>query len=69
MSLSDPASSAQDPSARDRALEHVRQAAERAAHVPGLPADLRTRPVQRVAVVGAGTMGGGIAMSLATAGL
>jgi 3-hydroxyacyl-CoA dehydrogenase len=44
--------------------------AERAVHrVPGLPRGDRQAAVHRVAIVGAGTMGGGIAMSCANAGL
>ncbi|WP_100085498.1 3-hydroxyacyl-CoA dehydrogenase, partial [Nitrospirillum viridazoti] len=42
--------------------------AERAvAKVPGLAPDVTPRPVRRVAVIGAGTMGGGIAMCFANA--
>ncbi|MEC4594339.1 MULTISPECIES: 3-hydroxyacyl-CoA dehydrogenase NAD-binding domain-containing protein [Nitrospirillum] len=42
--------------------------AERAvAKVPGLAPDLTPRPVDRVGVIGAGTMGGGIAMCFANA--
>jgi 3-hydroxyacyl-CoA dehydrogenase len=37
--------------------------------VPGLPKDILPRPVARVGIVGAGTMGGGIAMACANAGL
>lgn len=54
---------------RARALEHARFAATEAAHIPDLPADLELRPIERVAVIGAGTMGGGIAMALANIGL
>ncbi len=44
--------------------------AERAvAHVPGIPDATPTRPIGAAAVIGAGTMGGGIAMSLANAGI
>lgn len=53
---------------RARAAEHVRMA-ERAAAATGLPPGTRPRPVQHVAVIGAGTMGGGIAMAMANAGL
>jgi 3-hydroxyacyl-CoA dehydrogenase len=43
---------------------------ERAARkVPGVAPTTSTRPVHAVAVIGAGTMGGGIAMSCANAGL
>jgi 3-hydroxyacyl-CoA dehydrogenase len=40
-----------------------------AAKVSGVPEATRPRPVERVAIVGAGTMGGGIAMSFANAGI
>jgi len=44
--------------------------AERAAGiVDGLPADAQARPVARGAVIGAGVMGGGIAMCFANAGI
>ncbi|UWR17351.1 3-hydroxyacyl-CoA dehydrogenase [Sulfitobacter sp. M368] len=36
--------------------------------VPGLPADTPLRPIKTVGIIGAGTMGGGIAMNFATAG-
>ena len=39
------------------------------AKIPGLPADLRPQPIRSAAVVGAGTMGGGIAMCFANAGV
>jgi 3-hydroxyacyl-CoA dehydrogenase len=53
---------------RAAAAEHVRFAEGEAAKT-GLPADTPLRPVNEVAVIGAGTMGGGIAMALANAGL
>jgi 3-hydroxyacyl-CoA dehydrogenase len=37
--------------------------------IPGLPKDTRTLPIRAAAVVGAGTMGGGIAMNYANAGI
>jgi 3-hydroxyacyl-CoA dehydrogenase len=40
-----------------------------AAKVSGVPDGTRPRPVERVAIIGAGTMGGGIAMSFANAGI
>jgi 3-hydroxyacyl-CoA dehydrogenase len=43
--------------------------AERAAlKLPGVGKDVKPRPVQKIAVIGAGTMGGGITMSMATGG-
>jgi 3-hydroxyacyl-CoA dehydrogenase len=40
-----------------------------AAKIPDLPKDTPVRPVRRAAVLGAGTMGGGIAMTFANAGI
>jgi 3-hydroxyacyl-CoA dehydrogenase len=48
---------------------HVFFAERETRKVPGLPADLRGRKVERAGVVGAGTMGGGIAMCFANAGI
>lgn len=53
---------------RAAAAEHV-LLAERDAAKTGLPDDTPQREVRRVAVIGAGTMGGGIAMAFANAGL
>lgn len=50
---------------REKALAHAKFAAAEAAKIPDIPASTPLRPVNRVAVIGAGTMGGGIAMSLA----
>lgn len=45
-------------------------AAERAAAlIPGVPSGLPLRPIRKVGILGAGTMGGGIAMSFANAGI
>lgn len=51
------------------ALRHVFFAEREAARVDDLPPDTPTRPVRSVGIVGAGTMGGGIAMSFANAGI
>jgi 3-hydroxyacyl-CoA dehydrogenase len=51
------------------ALSHIFFAEREAAKIPGLPADVKAQPVRRVAVVGAGTMGGGIAMAFANSGI
>ncbi len=51
------------------ALRHRFFAEREAAKVPGLPKDVQLRDIRRVGVVGAGTMGGGIAMNFANAGL
>ncbi|MFO1330745.1 MAG: 3-hydroxyacyl-CoA dehydrogenase NAD-binding domain-containing protein [Rubrivivax sp.] len=52
-----------------KALRHLFFAEREAAKIPGLPRDLALRPIQRVGIVGAGTMGGGIAMNFANAGI
>jgi 3-hydroxyacyl-CoA dehydrogenase len=54
---------------RARAAAHARLASTQAAHIPDIPADTPLRQVNRVAVIGAGTMGGGIALSLASIGV
>ncbi|MBO9649365.1 MAG: 3-hydroxyacyl-CoA dehydrogenase [Variovorax sp.] len=54
---------------RERALAHARAATAEASHIPDIPADTPLRPIHRVAVIGAGTMGGGIAMALANIGI
>ncbi len=52
-----------------RALIHVFFAERGVAKIPGVGKDTPVRPVERVAIIGAGTMGGGIAMACANAGL
>jgi 3-hydroxyacyl-CoA dehydrogenase len=52
-----------------RALRHAFFAERSAAKYPGLAADTPTRAVERVAVIGAGTMGTGIAMNFLSAGI
>jgi len=52
-----------------QALTHVFFAEREARRIPGLPADTKPRPLRQAAIIGAGTMGGGIAMSFANAGL
>jgi 3-hydroxyacyl-CoA dehydrogenase len=54
---------------RARAAAHVKAAEAAAAQLPDLPPGTQPRPVKHVAVIGAGTMGGGIAMAMANAGL
>ena len=56
-------------STESRAMVHLFFAEREAAKVPGVPKDTPTHAVTRAAVVGAGTMGGGIAMSYANAGI
>jgi 3-hydroxyacyl-CoA dehydrogenase len=52
-----------------RALVHLFFAERAARKIPGIAADTPTLPVRRAAVIGAGTMGSGIAMSFANAGI
>ncbi|MDP4024724.1 3-hydroxyacyl-CoA dehydrogenase NAD-binding domain-containing protein [Methylobacterium sp. NEAU 140] len=54
---------------RARALRHAFFAEREAARVPGLSKDTPRRPIETAAVIGAGTMGGGIAMCFANAGI
>lgn len=56
-------------SPQSAALRHVFSAERQAARVPGLPADTPIIDVRTVGVVGAGTMGGGIAMNFLNAGI
>jgi 3-hydroxyacyl-CoA dehydrogenase len=51
------------------ALRHMFFAEREAAKVEGLAKDTPLRPVEKVGIVGGGTMGGGIAMSFANAGI
>ncbi|HEV2336315.1 MAG TPA: 3-hydroxyacyl-CoA dehydrogenase NAD-binding domain-containing protein [Stellaceae bacterium] len=55
-------------SAEARALRYAFFAEREVAKLPHIPADTRLRPTDHPAVVGAGTMGGGIAMSFADYG-
>ncbi|HEY6105259.1 MAG TPA: 3-hydroxyacyl-CoA dehydrogenase NAD-binding domain-containing protein, partial [Anaeromyxobacteraceae bacterium] len=52
-----------------RALRHAFFAERAAAKIPDVPEDTAARSVKSAAVVGAGTMGGGIAMNFANAGI
>ena len=54
---------------QSRALRYLFFAEREAAKIPGIPADVKPREVRRAAVIGAGTMGGGIAMCFANAGI
>jgi 3-hydroxyacyl-CoA dehydrogenase len=56
-------------SLESRALRHVFFAERECARIPDLTAGTRPAEIQRAAVVGAGTMGRGIAIALADAGL
>ena len=56
-------------SPQSAALRHVFFAERATGKVPGIAPDVVARPVAQVAVIGAGTMGGGIAMNFAQAGV
>ena len=51
-----------------KALRHAFFAERAASKVPGIPEDTPTRDIKKVAIIGAGTMGGGIAMNFLNAG-
>ncbi len=53
---------------QSKALRHLFFAERAAQKVAGVPADTKPRSIGRVAILGAGTMGGGIAMAFASAG-
>ncbi|MET0335834.1 MAG: 3-hydroxyacyl-CoA dehydrogenase NAD-binding domain-containing protein [Rhizobacter sp.] len=52
-----------------RALRHVFIAERAASKIPDVPADTPVRDVKKLAVIGAGTMGGGIAMNFLNVGI
>jgi len=52
-----------------RALRHIFVAERAASKIPDVPADTAQRVINSVAVIGAGTMGGGIAMNFLNAGI
>jgi len=52
-----------------RALIHAFFAERAVSKIPGLPKDTAVLPIRSAALVGAGTMGGGIAMALANSGV
>jgi len=52
-----------------RALRHAFMAERATSKIPDVPADTPTREIKKVAVIGAGTMGGGIAMNFLNAGV
>ena len=54
---------------QSRALIHAFFAERAAARIPGISKDTRTYKIRKAAVIGAGTMGGGIAMACANAGI
>jgi len=56
-------------STESKALRHAFFGERAASKLPDVPEDTPVRPIKSVAVIGAGTMGGGIAMNFANAGI
>ena len=56
-------------SVESKAMRHLFFAEREAGKIPDVPKDTPTRAIARAAIVGAGTMGGGIAMAYANAGI
>lgn len=54
---------------QSKALRHVFFAEREVAKIPDVPPDTPTRTIKTAAVIGCGTMGGGIAMNFANAGI
>lgn len=54
---------------QSRALRHVFFAEREAARIPGIGKDTPTSDIRQVGIIGAGTMGGGIAMNFLNAGI
>jgi 3-hydroxyacyl-CoA dehydrogenase len=52
-----------------RALQYAFFAERQAANLPGIGADVKTRPVETVGIIGAGTMGTGITLAFLNAGV
>ena len=57
------------PGVQSRAQRHVFFAERQAAKIPDVPETTPTRTIGRVGIIGAGTMGGGISMNFASAGI
>ena len=56
-------------SSESKALRHVFFAERTASKIPDVPEETPTRPISKAAVIGFGTMGGGIAMSFVNSGI
>lgn len=54
---------------QSKAMRHIFFAERAAAKIEGLPKGIALREIKRVGVIGAGTMGGGIAMNFLSAGI
>jgi 3-hydroxyacyl-CoA dehydrogenase len=62
-------SSKLEKATESRALRHLFFAEREVRKIPGIGAEVKPRPIGKVGIVGAGTMGGGIAMSFANIGV
>lgn len=58
-----------NPSSDAQVAAYIQQAAKAAWNVDGISDDLPRRPIERVGIIGAGTMGGGISMNFASVGI
>jgi 3-hydroxyacyl-CoA dehydrogenase len=58
-----------EASSQSESLRHVFFAEREVGKLPGVNAQTPIRPIDKVAIIGAGTMGGGIAMCFANAGI
>lgn len=56
-------------SPESRALRHIFMADRATQKIPDVPSDTPTRKIESVAIIGAGTMGGGIAINFLNAGI
>ena len=56
-------------STESQAMRHLFFAEREVAKIPDVPKDTPTREIRKAAIIGAGTMGGGIAMAYANAGI
>ncbi|MFS0738450.1 3-hydroxyacyl-CoA dehydrogenase NAD-binding domain-containing protein [Sphingomonas sp. 1P06PA] len=54
---------------QSKALRHIFFAERQVSKIDGIGDDVKPRPIARVGIIGAGTMGGGIAMNFLTAGI
>ena len=53
----------------DQVSDYIAEAGRKAWEVPDVPASTPRREINKVGIIGAGTMGGGISMNFATAGI
>ena len=64
----EPRSSARSEESVEGAADHIQKAQRSATKIPDVPAGTALRPIHRIGIVGAGTMGSGIATSFLSAG-